>query len=60
MKLCVICGSEIIPGINGCTMYDECSACRPIVYYAKPRQGEDNNDYESAILARSENDGHFD
>ena len=54
MKKCVICGAEIIPGVNGCTMYDTCSTCRPVVYYAKPRQVEDNNDYEGTILASQE------
>lgn len=39
MKVCRLCGEEIINGKNGCTMYAECNRCRPIHYVAKPRQG---------------------
>ncbi len=32
MKRCVLCGVEIVPGENGCTMYDTCFSCKPIHY----------------------------
>lgn len=28
MKKCVKCGCTIIPGENGCTMFDDCFVCR--------------------------------
>lgn len=31
-KKCRKCGAEIIYGMNGCTMYDECFSCRPVHY----------------------------
>lgn len=32
MKRCDICGTEIIPGVNGCSMYNTCTSCKPIHY----------------------------
>lgn len=56
MKKCSICGCDIINGKNGCTMYDTCFECKPIHYYAKPRQGSTEyfGDYEEAILEKQE------
>lgn len=54
MKKCIICGNEIINGVNGCAMYGECTDCRPIRYYALPKRLDDQGDYEEAILSRQE------
>lgn len=57
MKHCKTCGTPITNGENGCAMYDECFACRPIVYlptnrtFSRPRE---TRDYEGLILARQE------
>ena len=62
MKKCKICGAEIIYGVNGCTMYDTCTDCEPVHYYAKPRKADEREtfgDYESAILARNETEYDF-
>lgn len=36
MKHCVKCGCEIVNGVNGCMMLDECFTCHGPVYYPKP------------------------
>ena len=60
MKRCKLCGVEIVPGENGCTMYDTCFTCKPI-HYPKPqkRNWRPLNvtpmvDYEALILERQE------
>ena len=58
MKTCTICEATIINGVNGCSMYDTCTTCRPIHYFAKPRKAnsiEYYTDYEELILEQQEN-----
>lgn len=68
MRRCILCGVEIVPGVNGCTMYDTCTSCKPIryptPYSRRPQiyghfygQGFVNvncPDYEDMILAQQE------
>ena len=59
MKKCKICGAEIVNGVNGCMMYNTCTDCEPIHYYAKPRKADEREifgDYENAILARQDDE----
>ena len=39
MKTCTTCGAEIVNGVNGCAMYDQCTDCRPIHYPLSPTRG---------------------
>lgn len=50
VKVCKICGDEIINGENGCSMYAECNRCRPIRYFAKPRQGVPYSEEDALAL----------
>lgn len=60
MKICRICGKEIIDGVNGCTFAgDVCFDCKPVRFdLAPPRKAEptiEECDYwENRILARQE------
>lgn len=59
MKRCTICSAVIIPGENGCTMYDTCTTCRPIHYPPVQRNWTPLNitpmvDFEEMILERQE------
>lgn len=47
MKICKICGAEIVRGVNGCDWYDECFSCRPIHYPAKPREVDPYASFEA-------------
>lgn len=59
MKHCTVCGAEIIPGQNGCTMYNTCFDCKPVHYPPVKRNWRPLNitpmiDYEDLILERQE------
>ncbi len=61
MKRCTLCGIEIVPGKNGCTMYDTCTACKPIHYPPVQRNWPPLNvipmvDFEEMILERQESE----
>ena len=55
MKNCTKCGVIIENGVNGCSMYSECSTCFP-VYYPKPyRSGSSQSmSYEELNYAESQ------
>lgn len=59
MKRCVLCGVEIIPGENGCAMYNTCTTCKPIHYPPVRRNWPRLDvtpmvDFENLILERQE------
>ena len=60
MKKCPICGVEIINGVNGCSMYETCTTCKPIYYpRAVTKQGHitswsDLDENENRCLGKSE------
>lgn len=61
MKQCVICGEPIIPGENGCNMYNTCTNCKPVHYPPVWRSWWPLNvtpmvDFENLILERQEDD----
>ena len=59
MKICEICGAEIIDGVNGCTFAGSvCFSCKPwnmklIVREALPYEFSDGDAYD-AIMERQE------
>ena len=36
MKRCKTCGCEIVYGVNGCMMLDDCNKCHGPVHYPAP------------------------
>lgn len=59
MKICRICGAEIVNGVNGCTMAGNvCFNCKPwnmkLIPAAKYIDGGAADFWEGQILARQE------
>lgn len=60
MKRCTLCRADIVPGVNGCTMYDTCISCKPIRYLKRqarnwmPLNITSMVSFEDLILERQE------
>lgn len=58
MKICPLCGREIVNGANGCSWFAECFECKPVRYRSAPSRYvgtyEEMSFWENAILARQD------
>lgn len=52
MKHCSKCGAEIVNGVNGCMLSDDCFKCVPIAYSLQPAKQPNyynSTEYDSYI-----------